>query len=359
MTLFSEPTPNSPKKRIAGLVFLAIFVAATVGLVVLPTPYVIEQPGPVVNVLGTHQTQQVISIEDAKWYPTKGALDLLTVNIVGTRDHTPSWPELLLAWLDPQKAIIPIDEVFPINQTQQQNDAESQAMMEQSQQDAIYVALTKLGYKVPTHIYVSEVKKNAPSSKKIVAGDYIESINGEAPATIDGLRDLINKYGDKALDVKVLREGKELHYSILPALDSQTQKLMLGIFVGYKYDFPIKVNLQLSDIGGPSGGTMFALGIYDRLTPGALTGGENIAGTGTIDASGAVGPIGGIQQKMYGAKNAGAKYFLAPEQNCGEVVGHVPDGLKLFKVATFDQALSVVEAIGQHQDLSKFATCTK
>ena len=359
MTLFSEPTRNSPKKRVAGLVFLAIFVLATVGLIVLPTPYVIEQPGPVVNVLGTHQTQKVISVDDAQTYPTKGALDLLTVSVVGSREHTPSWPELFMAWLDPQKTIVPIDEIYPANQTVQQNDAESQAMMEQSQQDAIYVVLTKLGYKIPTHVYVSEVKKNAPSSKRLVAGDYVEAINGQAPGTIDGLRALVNKYGDKALDVTVSRADKTLHYSILPTLDAETQKLMLGIFVGYKYDFPVKVNLQLSDIGGPSGGTMFALGIYDRLTPGALTGGEHIAGTGTIDASGEVGPIGGIQQKMFGAKNAGAKYFLAPAENCNEVVGHVPAGLQLFKISTFDQALSIVDAIGKHQDLSKFATCTK
>lgn len=358
MTLFSEPTLKNPKKRVAGLVFLAVFIVASIGLVALPSPYVIEQPGPVINVLGTDGGKEIISIEGAPSYPTSGELDLLTVSVVGSREQTPSWPELLLAWLNPEKSIIPIDEVYPINQTQQQNDAESQAMMEQSQQDAIYVALTKLGYEVPVHVYISEVKKNAPSSKKLVAGDYVEAINGHNPGTIDGLRELINKYGDKPLDVTVLRAGKELHFSITPTLDDATQKLMLGIFVGYKYDFPVKVDLQLSDIGGPSGGNMFALGIYDRLTPGELTGGEHIAGTGTIDDLGNVGPIGGIQQKMYGAKNAGAKYFLAPEANCGDVVGYVPSGMKLFKVSTFEQSLSIVEAIGKHQDLSKFATCT-
>jgi PDZ domain-containing protein len=104
---------------------------------------------------------------------------------------------------------------------------------------------------------------------------------------------------------------------------------------------------------------MFALGIYDTLTPGELTGGQNIAGTGTIDSSGAIGPIGGIQEKMYGASAAGAKYFLAPESNCSEVVGHVPAGMRLFKVSTFDQALSIVKAIGNGGDLNGFATCTK
>ncbi|MFM6966968.1 MAG: S16 family serine protease, partial [Rhodoluna sp.] len=109
----------------------------------------------------------------------------------------------------------------------------------------------------------------------------------------------------------------------------------------------------------PSGGMMFAVGIYDLLTPGDLTGGAHIAGTGTIDSTGAIGPIGGIQEKMYGASAAGAKYFLAPASNCNEVVGHVPAGMQLFKISTYDQAVAVVKAIGEKADLSGFATCTK
>jgi PDZ domain-containing protein len=103
---------------------------------------------------------------------------------------------------------------------------------------------------------------------------------------------------------------------------------------------------------------MFALGIYDKLTPGELTGANHIAGTGTIDGSGAVGPIGGIQQKMFGAHNAGAKYFLAPKDNCTEVAGNIPAGLKVFKVTTFEDALKAVSAIGNGEDLSTLPTCT-
>jgi PDZ domain-containing protein len=102
---------------------------------------------------------------------------------------------------------------------------------------------------------------------------------------------------------------------------------------------------------------MFALGIYDRLTPGELTGANNIAGTGTIDASGTVGAIGGIRQKLYGAQRAGAKFFLAPAENCNEVTGHIPSGLKVFSVKTFDDALKVVTAIGKMQSLTGLATC--
>jgi PDZ domain-containing protein len=133
----------------------------------------------------------------------------------------------------------------------------------------------------------------------------------------------------------------------------------MGVTVGYKYEFPINVNLHLADVGGPSGGMMFALGIYDKLTPGALTGARFIAGTGTITSTGNVGPIGGIRQKMYGAQNAGASYFLAPSENCNEVVGNIPSGLKVFKVSTFSEAINIVKTIGEAKDLSSLPTCTK
>jgi PDZ domain-containing protein len=102
---------------------------------------------------------------------------------------------------------------------------------------------------------------------------------------------------------------------------------------------------------------MFALGIIDKLTPGALTGGASIAGTGTITSTGAVGPIGGIRQKLYGASHAGAKWFLAPAGNCDEVVGHIPDGLTVLAVRTLDDSVAAVEAIGTHADTGSLPTC--
>jgi PDZ domain-containing protein len=124
------------------------------------------------------------------------------------------------------------------------------------------------------------------------------------------------------------------------------------------YEFPIDVEIQLNNVGGPSAGMMFSLGIIDKLTPGAITGGESIAGTGTIDSSGVVGGIGGIRQKMYGARDAGASWMLAPASNCNEVVGHIPDGLRVIPVETLDEARGVVEQIGEGADSAGFAECT-
>jgi PDZ domain-containing protein len=110
-------------------------------------------------------------------------------------------------------------------------------------------------------------------------------------------------------------------------------------------------------VGGPSAGTMFALGIIDKLTEGDLTGGRHFAGTGTIDSTGAVGRIGGIEQKLAGAREDGADFFLAPAENCGEVIGHVPDGLRVVSVSTLDEAVHAVEVLGSGQDGADLPTC--
>jgi PDZ domain-containing protein len=350
--------PGSSRRRFAGFGFLALFTAGLIALVFLPTPYVIESPGPVFNVLSTDKGEPVISAPDAKTFETKGDLDLLTVNVLGSRRSTPSWLEVGMAWLDPAKVVTPIDAIYPVGQSFAQVEAESSAMMEQSQQDAIAVALKKLGYETPTEIYISEVSKNSPSSGKLRATDFIKAINSTRVTDIDQMRKLIAAWsGGQPLKVQVERAGQLLTEQIYPVKNSDGV-YRLGILVGLKYDFPVSVNLKLSDVGGPSGGMVFALGIYDVLTPGYLLGGEHIAGTGTIDSNGVVGPIGGIRQKLYGAQRAGAKYFLAPADNCPEVLGHIPEGLRVVKVSNFDQALKAVEAIGTGSGLDALPSCS-
>jgi PDZ domain-containing protein len=338
--------------------FLALFTACLFALVLLPTPYVIEKPGPVFDVLGKNEGQNVITIDGASSYPTTGRLDVLTVSVAGNRENTPSWLELGWAWLDPSQAIVPLDVIYPANVTTKQAEAESSAMMEESQQDAIAAALTKLGYDVPWHVYVSEVSKASPSSGKLVAADFILKINDVDIRDIDQMRALINEEAPAGpLAVTVLRGGKNVTEEIT-ATKNTDGKYRLGILAGYKYDFPVKIKLELGDVGGPSGGMMFALGIIDRLTPGQLTGGKHIAGTGTIDQAGNVGPIGGIRHKLFGAARAGATIFLAPESNCDEVIGHVPSGLTVVKVKTLSEAKTSLEKISTGTNPATLPTCS-
>ncbi len=145
------------------------------------------------------------------------------------------------------------------------------------------------------------------------------------------------------LQLEVLRAGKTLMIPV--ASKSSGGTAVIGVQVQQQYKFPFNVQITVGNIGGPSAGMMFALGIIDKLTPMNLTDGKFIAGTGEITASGQVQPIGGIQQKMVGARDAGATVFLAPAGNCSDTVGAVPAGLRVVKVSTLTQAVSDLEAI--------------
>ncbi len=120
----------------------------------------------------------------------------------------------------------------------------------------------------------------------------------------------------------------------------------------------LAVKLNLKNVVGPSGGLMFTLGIIEKATSESLTGGKKIAGTGTISNDGQVGPIGGIRFKMLSAKRAGDQFFLAPKQNCDEVFGNTPSGLKVFAVKNLKQALDALKVIAADGDVSKLPVCS-
>jgi len=125
----------------------------------------------------------------------------------------------------------------------------------------------------------------------------------------------------------------------------------VGISIGVKYSYPFDVNNNVgTDVGGPSAGTMFALAIYDKLTPGSLTGGKKVAGTGEITPDGTVAPIGGVRQKMAGAAKAHVSIFLVPAANCAEAADGDDHGLKLVKISKLKDAISSLEALAKNPD---------
>lgn len=325
-------------------VFVAIVVAAIMGVVHLP--YAILQPGPVTNTLGNGPGgKPLITVEGKATYPTSGALDFTTVSVLGGPNNRINVWEWITGHLDQTKSVVPEELLFPTGITDTQVEQQSAAEMADSQQEAIAVALRDLGQTVPETVTVKELAKDSPASGVLRAGDVLVSIDGKAVTSPDGVRAAVraHKPGDTAIFV-VRRDGKRQVLSVKTA-ESQGHTVV-GIFLKASFDFPIKVTINAGEVGGPSAGMMFSLAVYDKLTPGALTGGATIAGTGTINSAGAVGPIGGIQQKLVGAKQGGATWFLAPAGNCDEVVGHVPDGLRVVKVSTFTQARDAVESIG-------------
>ncbi|MFT3799500.1 PDZ domain-containing protein [Microbacterium sp.] len=372
MALFDESTTIVPARRrprpqpfVAGLWALSIALVALLVLTVLPTSFVIQRPGPVFNTLGSTTTSAgeevpLISVSGAETFPTAGALDLLTVQVVGDRERTPSWFELAMAWFDPSKAVLPIDDVFPEGQTTEQRNQESAVMMVDSQKEATAAALRELGYDVGAMVRVYSLTDDSAAQGILQPDDIIRAANGQPITQTDELRAIINAGDGAPVELTIERDGTTLTETVTPKqteVDGEATWL-IGVSTLHDYDFPIEVTIQLDNVGGPSAGMMFALGIIDTLTDGELNGGEQVAGTGTIDSSGTVGAIGGIRQKMYGAVGAGAEWFLAPASNCDEVVGHIPAGLRVFSVSTLDDALAVLQAIREGGDLDALPTCT-
>lgn len=342
-----------------------LLVAAVVGTVLFataPSPYVVERPGPVFDTLGEVESSEgdpvpLIEIPDETTYPTSGRLDLLTVYVDGSRENPLSWLDVAQAWFDPSRTVLPIDSVYPEDQTEEEADEESAAAMDTSQQDAVAAALTELGIPYGSVLTVAGVVEGTPSEGVLDEGDEILTARGEPVTGVDELRAALAAAGvGTEVELGIRRGVEELTVVLAPVASETDGSPVIGVFASSVYDFPLEVNIQLENVGGPSAGMMFALGIYDKLTPGELTGGEHIAGTGTIGGSGEVGAIGGIVQKMYGARDAGASWFLAPESNCGEVVGRIPGGLEVFSVADFDDAIDAVEAIAA-DDIVGLARC--
>ena len=373
MVLFDEkvtvtPPPRRPMSRaaLAGIWALVVALVVLLVLTFLPTAYVIQQPGPVYNTLGTAQNADgedvpLITIDGAETYATDGSLDLLTVQVVGNPQRTPSWLELAGAWFDRTRAVLPLESVFPAGQTTEERRTQSTTLMVNSQQDATAAALTEAGFDVPSDIVVYEFSPDSASEGVLQVDDMILAANGTPIEGVDDLRRIINDGEGDDVELTILRDGEEETVSVSPTetvAEDGTTSWVIGVVLQRRFDFPIDVEIQLNNVGGPSAGMMFALGIVDLLSPGDLTGGEDVAGTGTITADGVVGPIGGIRQKMWGAVGAGAEWFLAPEANCDEVVGHVPDGLRVFAVEDLDDALTAVETLAEGGDLDTLPTCT-
>jgi PDZ domain-containing protein len=362
-----EPAPRQRMSRrtVAGVWALAVAMVALLVITFLPTSYVIQQPGPVYNTLGTAENSDgeevpLISVEGAETFPTDGSLDLLTVQVQGNREQTPSWFELALAWFDPTRAVLPIDSIFPEDQTTEQRNQESAAMMIDSQHEATAAALTELGYDVGGQLAVYSVIDGAAAEGLLEQGDIILAADGEEVTDAATLRRVINDGEGAPVELLVDRAGEEETVEVTPEeteLDGE-ETWLIGVNLTTDYEFPIDVTIQLNNVGGPSAGMVFALGIIDTLTPGELNGGQQVAGTGTISADGTVGPIGGVRQKMWGAVDAGAEWFLSPEDNCDEVVGHIPGDLRVFAVEDLDDAMAVLDAVREDGDLDALPTCT-
>ncbi|WP_300681937.1 PDZ domain-containing protein [Nocardioides sp.] len=348
------PTPTGDpgfvmSRRVwAGVIALVLTVCLAGVVFLAPMPYVVYRPGLTVDVLGSNDGKPIVEVPSGssyKVYRDDGQLRMVTVSVTSpdTKLHL---VDLVGAWLNKRDAVYPWDSVYSKGESNDQSRAEGAAQMASSQDTATAVALRELGAKVPEVTKIVQVVSGEPASGKLKSGDTVVAVDG-AKVDPDGLLKAIRSTPTGASrDVTIVRDGKTLHVSLTPKDHDGTPRI--GASIGIGYDLPVKVGVNISDsIGGPSAGLIFSLAIYDTLTPGSLTGGNTIAGTGEIEPDGSVGAIGGIQQKIAGATRDGAKLFLVPADNCDEAIGAVDaenKKIRLVKVTTMHDARESIQS---------------
>jgi PDZ domain-containing protein len=314
-----------------------------------PLPYVTYRPGDTINVLGDESGQEIIQVEGHKTFRDAGELRMTTV-IVSQPKQENSLLELMATWLNGDNAVMPYDAVYDEDTTEEENDVEGAAQMVSSQDSAIAVALTELGYKLTPLLEVQAIAPGAPAAGRLEVRDIFLEVNGKKVTSSDDVIDAVSATpaGDKV--TFLVRRGEiQRQISLVPEeIDGEKR---IGVSLGQGYIFPFDVSVNINPlISGPSAGLMFSLAIYDTLTPGSLTDDEVVAGTGEIAPDGSVGPIGGIAQKIAGARDDGADLFLVPPDNCADIDGVNNGDMQLVLAETMHDARLALEAWAKDRD---------
>ncbi|MFW5468794.1 PDZ domain-containing protein [Knoellia sp. CPCC 206435] len=339
------PHRYAVSRRSGGLLsLLFVGIALVAGISLIPLPYVVLQPGPIFNTLGELDGQPIVKVEGATAYPAKGTLDFTTVQVIGGPGVKVDAFDLAVAAIRDDREVFAREEIYPEPVTREEIEQENAAEMVDSQEVAAAIALREMGREVPERVVVSQLPEGSPAAGVLEAGDEFVSVAGTATPDAAAVQGAVRaQKAGRPIPVVVRRDGAERTLSV-PTRDNDGTTVV-GVILGRDYQLPVDVTITAGGVGGPSAGTMFGLAVYDVLTPGDLTAGKRIAGTGTLEPDESVGPIGGVRQKLAGASDGGADFFLAPADNCDEVVDHVPDGLTVVRIATFSEALGAVRAI--------------
>ncbi len=317
---------------IAALLAVLFALGAT-----LPVPYVVLGPGPSFNTLGSIDGRQIITVEGREVNDSTGNLNLTTVSVADQLELI----RAVQGWIDPEENVVPREEVFPPDQTTEETDQQNRQDFINSQNSAEAAALGELGY--PLRVVVAGVPDGSPSLDRLQADDVLDSVNGTAVADAEALVGVLTALapGDSAT-VGFTRLGTAMTTRITTTEATDRDGAALGIQVSFERAAPFTVSINVADVGGPSAGLMLTLGILDLVGDTDLVDGMFVAGTGTIDADGVVGRIGGIPLKLIAAERLGADVFLVPEANCADAVVGAPEGLPLAVVATLDDALTAL-----------------
>lgn len=344
-------------RNAVAIVSSVFFVLLALLLVVIPVPYVTWRPGQTLDVLGSTGQSLVISVSGLPTFDTSGELRLTTVS-TSKSDVRVSLPEAVFAHLAGASDAMPREVIYPPGQSSDEVRQQSVQQMQASRDDATVAALRAAGVAVTEMPMVAGVVSSGPAADALQPGDLISAVNGQKVLTVSEVTQLIGELevGQPAV-FEVIRGEENSVVAITTAASTQGEpRPVVGITVATGYRFQPRVEYSLDpEIVGPSAGLVFALGIYDLITEGSLTGGASVAGTGTIDPTGKVGAIGGIQQKIAAADRAGVDTFLVPADNCRDVVG-AQSQARLVKVATLKDAIAALQLINEG-NISEVPVC--
>jgi PDZ domain-containing protein len=324
-------------------------IALIAAALLLPVPFVKMSPGPTYNVVGDVDGVPVIDIEGTQVYPTTGALDMTTVMESGGPRGGLTFVEAIGSWFNPADAVLPRELLYPDDVSGEEVKVRQAALFSTAESNSVAAALNYLGKPVRNELVVTAVYEGTPAAGVLQPRDRILKVNGQAVTEPAQVGEAVRA---EPIGSEFTFTVERLVDSVLKTLDVQVRSQdnpdepgtpQVGIGVGLNYAADFDITFTLKDIGGPSAGMMFALGLVDKLTPEDLAAGRHIAGTGTITPEGEVGTIGGIRQKLAGARSAGAELFLMPAAHCAEAADHVPDGLTVVPIKTLADAVAAVE----------------
>lgn len=344
------PTPPPPRRgltRRTWTLVTSLLVVLALGLLggFARVPYVALGPGPTYDTLGQVNGGDVVAIEGQETFPTGGNLTMTTVSLT---DDVSLFGALGL-WVSGRYALAPREEFFRPGESEDEVRNQNVKAFQDSQSSAEVAALRYLDY--PLKVVAAEITKGSAADTVLQPNDRLLEVNGKPIATADDVRPALEgtKPGDRVA-LTFEHEGQRKTATVTLGSTEGRDAGFLGVLPLDRADVPFEIKISLTDVGGPSAGLLFALAIVDKLTPGELSGGKSVAGTGEINEKGEVGRIGGIGFKMVAAREGGATVFLVPAGNCDEARQQAPEGLRLVRVETLDDAVRSLESLNQGGD---------
>lgn len=327
-------TERSRSRALISAAALFFLLGLTVIAWNIPLPLIAYSPGPVADAV------DAVTVDGTRTYESEGALVMLTVAGQEINAY-----EALLAAVDPAVDVLARNVVRRPDESDEEYRRRSLQLMDQSTATAIAVALDHLDVQQDPQVFITGYAADTPAGQVLEIGDRIVSLDG---VPVDDTGQLAGILADAApgdsVTIEVEREGETRSFQVeLVPAPGEAQRPIIGIYVR---DLPFWIDVDPGIVGGPSAGMMYTLAIIEALTPGSLSDGAVVAGTGTVDPDGTVGRIGGVRQKVVAAEAAGADYMILPQGNYEDALTAPVEEMELVPVSTVDQALQFLRSLG-------------